>query len=180
MIQTDAAINHGNSGGPLLDLYGNVIGINTAVVRNTGTDVAEGLGFAIPVNTVKAVTSQLLSTGNVPRPYLGVGTRPVSLQLSSYYDLRDANGNLLTSGELVVQVDPGGAAAKAGLQPGDVIMAVDNSPIDDTHPLANALLTHKPGDTVELSVVRDGKALSIKATLGARPVRSGGPVGSGG
>jgi 2-alkenal reductase len=169
MLQTDAAINHGNSGGPLLDLNGNVIGVNTAVVRGTGTDVAEGLGFAIPVNTVKTITTQLLSSGNIPRPYLGVSTRPVSLQLSSYYGLRDPNGNLLNIGELVVQVEQGSPAEKAGLQPGDVILAVDDTNVDDTHPLVNILLLHKPGDTVQLHVVRDGKALEFKAALGTRP-----------
>jgi len=87
MIQTDAAINHGNSGGPLLNLSGQVIGINTAVVRNTGTttggDVAEGLGFAIPVDTARTVSSQLINNGKVARPYLGVSTQAVSKALSS-------------------------------------------------------------------------------------------------
>jgi 2-alkenal reductase len=169
MVQTDAAINHGNSGGPLLDLYGNVIGMNTAVLRGSGPDVAEGLGFAIPVNTVKTVTTELMRTGNIPRPVLGVATRPVSLQMSSYYNLRDPNGNLLANGELVVQVESGSPAEKAGLQPGDVILAVDDTTVDDAHPLVNILLLHKPGDTMHLHVVRDGKALDLKATLGRRP-----------
>src|SRR5687768_16412236 len=94
MIQTDAAINHGNSGGPLLNLSGQVIGINTAVVRGgTGlqSDVAEGLGFAIPANTVKTVSSQLIENGQVRRPFLGVASRPISRMVSSYYDLKDQN-----------------------------------------------------------------------------------------
>jgi len=174
MIQTDAAINHGNSGGPLLDLNGNVIGMNTAVIRDTSaagssTDVAEGLGFAIPANTIKTVTSQLMTIGNVPRPYLGVATQPVSPQLSSYYDLRDPNGSLLDSGELVLQVGQGSPAEGAGIQAGDVIISVDNITIDQTHPLANLLLTHKPSDTVNLTLVRNGQSMTVKVTLGTRP-----------
>ena len=87
----------------------------------------------------------------MPRPYLGIATQPVSIQLSSYYDLRDPNGNLLTSGELVVDVGQGSAAEKAGLQPGDVIMAIDDSTVDDAHPIANILLNHKPGDKLSMS-----------------------------
>ncbi|MEO8289250.1 MAG: trypsin-like peptidase domain-containing protein [Chloroflexota bacterium] len=178
MIQTDAAINHGNSGGPLLDLNGNVIGINTAVIRATGNsgdptgDVAEGLGFSIPVNTVKTITSQLLTEGSVPRPFLGVGSRPVSRSLSSYYDLRDPNGNLIESGALVTDVNPGSAAETAGLQPGDVITAVNKTAIDDTHPLANVLLSFKPGDKVSLSIIRNAKQQTLQATLGTRPPSS--------
>ena len=136
MIQTDAAINHGNSGGPLLDLDGNVIGINTAVITSSGTgggdssgDIAQGLGFAIPANVVKTITSQLLSTGTVPRPYLGVVSRPLSAQIASYYDLRDPSGNLLTNGALIVDVAPDSAAAAAGLQPGDVVTSMNNTTI---------------------------------------------------
>lgn len=174
MVQTDAAINSGNSGGPLFDLNGNVIGMNTAVIRGAGSstssaNVAEGLGFAIPINTVKTVTAQLIQSGNVPRPFLGVATRPISLQISSYYNLRDPNGNLLQNGALVVQVQSGSAADKAGLQPGDVITAINNTTIDDTSPLENVLLTFKPGDTVNIQVVRNGQAITLKATLGTRP-----------
>jgi 2-alkenal reductase len=171
MIQTDAAINHGNSGGPLFDLAGKVIGVNTAVIRSAGQtgDVAEGLGFAIPINTVKSITAQLLSSGEVARPYLGVVTRLVSPELSSYYDLRDQNGNLLENGALVVQVAAGSAAARAGLSAGDVITAIDDNRIDDEHPLLNVLLNFQPGATVNLSVIRNGSAMTLKATLDRRP-----------
>lgn len=174
MIQTDAAINHGNSGGPLLDLTGQVIGINSAVVRSTGSqtqggDVAEGLGFSIPVNTVKAVSSQILQTGSVPRPFLGVGTKPVNRGIASYYDLKDQNGNLITSGALIIEVTKGAAAEKAGLQPGDVIMKIDNYSLDENQPLVSVLTHYKPGDKVTLSVLRAGKLLQVPLTLGTRP-----------
>jgi 2-alkenal reductase len=172
MLQTDAAINHGNSGGPLMDLDGNVIGMNTAVIRGAGGDVAEGLGFAIPVNTVKTITAQLIATGSIPRPYLGIASRRLSLQMAAYYDLRGSDGNLLTHGELVIRVEPGSPGEKAGLQPGDVIIAVGAAAVDDAHPLVNILLQHKPGDTVDLHIVRDGKELTLKATLGTRPVET--------
>jgi len=176
MFQTDAAINHCNSGGPLLNLSGEVIGVNTAVVRNTSSsglstdgDVAEGLGFAIPANTVKSVTTQLIETGKVTRPYLGVVTRPLSAALASYYKLRDENGNLLDKGVLVSDVADNSGAAKAGVEAGDVIQKIDDTVLDDDHPLVNVLMTHKPGDTVTLTIVRSGKTTEVQAKLGVRP-----------
>jgi 2-alkenal reductase len=174
MIQTDAAINHGNSGGPLLNLSGEVVGINTAVVRGTGnglggSDIAEGLGFAIPVNTVKTITAQLFESGRVARPYLGVATQPISLQISSYYDLRNENGELLEGGVLVTEVIGGSGAQRAGLQQGDVILSINDNRIDEDHPLLNALMSFKPGDTVNINIIRNGEPLTLQATLGTRP-----------
>lgn len=172
MIQTDAAINHGNSGGPLLNLSGQVIGINTAVVRGSGVgndgDVAEGLGFAIPVDTVKTVSAQLISNGKVTRPFLGVRTRPVNRVLASYYDLRDESGNLLETGALIESVVKASAAEKAGLQAGEVITTINNIPIDDNHPLVNILTNFQPNDTVTLHVLRNGKARDLQVVLGTR------------
>lgn len=171
MIQTDAAINHGNSGGPLLNLSGQVVGINTAVVRDSGLgsgDIAEGLGFAIPVDTVKAITTQLIANGKVTRPYLGVVTRPVNRSLASYYDLKDENGNLLESGALIESIVRGSAAEKVGLQAGEVILKVNDIILDDAHPLINVLTNFKPGDTVTLRVLSDGKASDLQVKLGTR------------
>jgi 2-alkenal reductase len=172
MIQTDAAINHGNSGGPLLNLSGQVIGINTAVVRGDGGldgDVAEGLGFAIPANTVRSVSSQLIEKGKVARPYLGVATRPVTRQVASYYDLRDENGRLLQTGVMVDEVIKGSAAEEVGIKPGDVILTINEAALDEEHPVANVLTAYAPGDTVEVTVLRNGKRRTFEATLGERP-----------
>lgn len=172
MIQTDAAINHGNSGGPLLNLSGEVIGINTAVVRGTGDgtsgDVAEGLGFAIPVDTVKTVSAQLIGNGKVTRPFLGVRTRPVNRVLASYYDLRDEKGNLLETGALIEGVVSPSVAEQSGLQAGEVILSIDGIVLDETHPLANVLTNFQPNQTVTLRVLNNGTARELQVKLGTR------------
>lgn len=171
MIQTDAAINHGNSGGPLLNLSGQVVGINAAVVRGTtgsSGDVAEGLGFAIPVNTVKTVSDELITNGKVVRPFLGVSSIPVSKAISTYYDLRDENGNLLDTGVLVESVVPGSAAEKGGIQSLDVILQVESYPVDIDHPLLNVLTSFKPGDAITIKLMRNGSRREVRVTLGTR------------
>ncbi len=170
LIQTDAAINHGNSGGPLLNLHGEVIGINTAVVRNTGsgTDVAEGLGFAISVNTVKAITGELVSKGRVARPYLGVDSRPINRAIASYYDLRDENG-VLDQGVVVVSVTANSPADTAGVRAGDVITAINSQALDETNTLANALTHFGITERITLTVVRAGKTQQLPVTLAERP-----------
>jgi 2-alkenal reductase len=170
LIQTDAAINHGNSGGPLLDLQGEVIGINTAVVRASGQgDVAEGLGFAIPVNTVKTITSQLIAQGRVPRPYLGVNTRLVTPAMASYFGLRDESGKLLDHGVVVVSVTPGSPAETVGLRVGDVILDINGQQIDETNVLANILTHFAVNDKVTLTVVRNSQTIKVPVTLTERP-----------
>jgi 2-alkenal reductase len=171
MIQTDAAINHGNSGGPLLNLSGQVVGINAAVVRGTtdsSGDVAEGLGFAIPVNTVKSVSDELIANGKVVRPFLGVSTIPVSKAISTYYDLKDENGNALNTGVLVESVVPGSAAEQAGLQALDVIVQVESYTVDMGNPLINVLTNFKPGDTITIKLIRGGARQEVSVTLGTR------------
>lgn len=163
LIQTDAAINQGNSGGPLIDLQGRIVGINTAIVgRSSSGVVAEGLGFAISVNTVRDVAAQLIATGKVARPSLGIGYEPMTPQMASYYGLS------VSTGILVTDVPSGSAAAQAGLQPGDVIVRIEDNDIDDSNPFLNVLMRFKPGDKVKLLVNRYGQSLTISATLGQR------------
>ena len=164
LIQTDAAINQGNSGGPLIDLRGNVIGINSAIVgrASSGSVVAEGLGFAIAANTVRSVAEQIISTGLVARPYLGIGYEGVTPQLASYYGLSVNRGILVTT---IASKSP---AALAGLQVGDVILRIADQDLDDNNPYLNALMRHHPGEKVALAVNRSGQNLSIEVTLGQR------------
>jgi serine protease Do len=170
LIQTDAAINHGNSGGPLLDLRGDVIGINTAVVRASGQgDVAEGLGFAIPVNTVKTITGQLIAQGKVPRPYLGVNTRQVTPAMASYFGLRDESGALLDHGVVAVSITPGSPAETVGIRVGDVILDINGQRIDETNVLANLLTHFAVNDKVTLTVVRNSQTIKVPVTLTERP-----------
>ncbi len=161
LIQTDAAINQGNSGGPLVNLAGEVIGINTLIVRNTGTGaVAEGLGFAIPVNTAQAVASQLMQKGYFAHPYLGIGYQPISPDIAQVYNLPAQWGVDVT------QVAASSPAKQAGLQRGDIITKVGDVTLDDTHSYLNTLYTYKPGDTVTLTVVRGTQTLTLTVTLG--------------
>lgn len=164
LIQTDAAINNGNSGGPLINTLGQVIGINTLVVRASGDgNVAEGLGFAIPSNLVRDITSQLISKGKIERPFIGITYQDVDPQVASAMNL-GAN-----QGVVVMQIEPGSPASQAGIKEGDVITALDSQKIDADHPLQSILFTHKVGDTVTLTLVRDGKQMQIKLTLALRP-----------
>ncbi len=161
LIQTDAAINHGNSGGPLVDLAGEVIGINTLVVRNSGMgDVAEGLGFAIPVNTAQAVAQQIIQQGYFTRPYMGISFQPVNPTIAARYNLSAQWGVYITD------VASGSPASAAGLQKADIITKVGDVTLDETHSYVNTLFTFKPGDTISLNVMRDGKDTPIQITLG--------------
>jgi S1-C subfamily serine protease len=163
LIQTDAAINQGNSGGPLINSAGQVIGINTAIVRGSQLGaVAEGLGFAIASNTVKEVSEQIIQFGKVRRPYLGVQWVPVDPQVASAYELP------AEFGAYVQEVEPGTAADRAGLKPGDIITAIDGQPIDEDNGFVTVLMRFDPGDEVELTVVRDGREIMVNVTLGTR------------
>jgi S1-C subfamily serine protease len=165
MIQTDAAINPGNSGGPLLDSAGRLIGVNTAIFSPSGAYA--GIGFAIPVDEVNRVVPQLIRNGKITRPGMGVHVAPD--QLSRQHGLK---------GVLVFDVNPGGPAAKAGLQPtrrdddsvvqlGDVIVAVDGRPVRSVNELLDTLEKHNVGDTVPVTVWRDGREQQVMVTLAA-------------
>lgn len=164
LIQTDAAINNGNSGGPLLNSMGQVIGINTLVVRSTNSgNVAEGLGFAIPSNLVRDIANQLITTGSVVHPYLGVNYQQVDPQIAGALNLSTDEGIVVTS------VIRGSPAARAGLQQGDVIVAIDGNKLTQENPLSVVVNKYKVGDTVTLSVLRDTQSLQVKLQLVARP-----------
>lgn len=172
LIQTDAAINHGNSGGPLVNLRGEVIGINTLVVRGNGLsgDQAEGLGFSVPSNTVKHVSDDLIAQGKVEYPYLGISYSMIDADTAAQANLPVQNGALIgpRSPNEPAVVD-GTPAAKAGLRDGDIITAIGGTKLDSNTSLRAALLKHKPGETVQLEVLRDGKTLTVDVTLATRP-----------
>ena len=164
LIQTDTPINQGNSGGPLVNLQGQVIGINVAVLRGSASgDLAEGLGFSIPANTARMVAKQLIETGEVRIPFLGVSYVDLNPQLSLENNLPVA------AGSLIEEVLPRTAAAAAGLRRGDIILAVDDQAVDDAHPLAQLLLQHTVGDEVKLLIVRNEGQLEVDVALGERP-----------
>lgn len=170
-LQTDASINPGNSGGPLFNMHGQVIGINTAIVAE-----GKGIGFAIPVDALKAVLPQLLATGHVERGMLGVRIQPVDPQIAK------ALGLSSPSGALVSEVEPGSPASKAGLHPGDVIVAFDDHPIDDAHELPRLVARKRPGTkvTVEVAGRHGARARTLSAVLGALPTEVGSPPKRGG
>jgi S1-C subfamily serine protease len=172
-IQTDAAINPGNSGGPLLNWHGEVIGINTMIASSVGQSA--GIGFAIPVNTAKAVLNDLVTLGRVRRPALGVRTIPITPELAGQMELT------ADSGLLVVQVVPGGAADRAGLRGGseraylgnipimvggDLIVAIDGQDVRDQQDLSQVMNNHRAGDTVRLTIYRDKKKMDVSVMLG--------------
>jgi len=163
LIQTDAAINHGNSGGPLVNLAGQVIGINTIIVRNTGSsgDVVEGLGFAIPSNAVQAAANQIISSGAVERPFLGIRWQAINPQIAQMYGLP------VEWGVYVSQVQANSPAEAAGIRSGDIITHINDVLLDDQHPYMNALFDYKPGDSVTLTVSRGSQTLLLKVKLGA-------------
>jgi serine protease Do len=164
LIQTDAAINQGNSGGPLVDLAGQVIAINTLIVRSSGSGtVAEGLGFAIPINTASTVAQQLIQNGSITRPYLGVSFQAVSPDIASAYNLP------VQWGAYVTDVAASSPASQAGLQQGDIITSIGGVALDGTHDYVNVLYNYKPGDQVVLVYNRNGKNLQVQVTLGTAP-----------
>jgi 2-alkenal reductase len=161
LLQTDAAINNGNSGGPLVNLAGEVIGVNTLIVRNSssGTTV-EGLGFAIPSSSFKAIAEQLIKTGYVSRPYVGISWQTVTPTLAQRYRLGAQWGVYISA------IQAGSPASDAGLQRGDIITSIGGVAIDESHPYLNILFTFTPGQQVTVEYVRQNQKGSTQLTLG--------------
>jgi len=172
-IQTDAAINPGNSGGPLMNWHGEVIGINTMILANANQSA--GIGFAIPINTAKAVLNDLMTLGRVRRPALGVRTVPISPELA------DEIGLPVDYGLLIIGVVPGGSADEAGLRAGteraylgnipimlggDLIVAIDDQKVEDQQDLTQMMNNHRAGDTVKVTIYRGKKKLDVTVSLG--------------
>ncbi len=172
-IQTDAAINPGNSGGPLMNWHGEVIGINTMILSNSNQSA--GIGFAIPINTAKAVLNDLMTLGRVRRPALGVRTIPISPELA------DEMGLPVDYGLLIVQVIPSGSADQAGLHAGteraylgnipimiggDLIIAIDGQKVEDEQDLSQMMNNHRAGDTVKITIYRGKRKMDVSVALG--------------
>jgi Do/DeqQ family serine protease len=162
-IQTDAAINPGNSGGALVDAEGNLIGINSAIFSKSGG--YQGIGFAIPTSIAKGVLEEIVQHGRPLRGWLGVDAQAVTAELARTLDLKSTDGVLVTA------VARNGPAHKAGVQPGDVIVAIDNKKIGEAREAMLAILSRRPGDKIALTVVRAGKELVLQAIATERPQR---------
>jgi 2-alkenal reductase len=167
LIQTDAAINNGNSGGPLLNARGEIIGINTLVVRGSSSsmDTAQGLGFAVPSTIVRKIAEQIVAYGEVRYPFLGISYGMVTP------DIVESEQLSVKQGAFVSGVTDGGPAQAAGILPGDVILTIDGVRLGETDSLRGVLLRYNPGDTVALTVLRGDKELQFSITLAVRPSR---------
>jgi serine protease Do len=170
-IQTDVAVNPGNSGGPLINLAGEVVGMNSMIYSQTGGYM--GVSFAIPIEVALDVSKQLRAEGKVTRGRLGVRIQPMTRELAQSFKLESPNGALIAS------VDPGSPADKAGLKPGDVVLAFNGQPVDDPNKLPRLVAATKPGASATLKIWRDGKAEDVKFTAAelvaeAKPAKPGG------
>jgi len=163
-IQTDAAINFGNSGGPLVNMGGDVVGVNTAI-----SSVGQGIGFAVPISTAKQIMDQLKTKGKVSRGYLGITLGQVPPDLQEAWNLPSDKG------ALVQEVLPGLPAAVAGMQKGDIIVAVDGKRIDGNDEVVRMISAKDPGATVKITVLRNAKEVTLTAKLADRPLRGGTP-----
>jgi S1-C subfamily serine protease len=181
VIQTDASINSGNSGGPLLNAMGRVIGVNTAIATgNTGERGNIGIGFSVPINTVRDVAAQLIDAGRVEHAFLGVGAQPVDADVAKLFNLP------VSRGLLVARVFLGSGAQKAGLRPGptevvvagqsyriggDIVVKVDGRPVSEPEDLRDVLAGRKPGDKVSIEAYRGTEKRSFDVTLGQQPAQ---------
>jgi serine protease Do len=168
-IQTDAAVNPGNSGGALVNIRGEVVGINTAIVSSTGGNV--GIGFAIPSNMAKSVMDSLVKKGKVVRGWLGVAIQAVTPELGKQFGVKDGKGALI--GDVVED----GPSSKAGVLAGDIIIEFDGKSVSDPTGLRNAVAALPPGKTVKIKILRDGKELTIDVTISEQPDQAQGAMG---
>lgn len=165
-IQTDAAINHGNSGGPLVDAEGRLVGINTWIASESGGNV--GVGFAVPSNLARLVMERLIKDGKVTRGYLGIAPQDITPGLQQEFNLSTQNG------ALVGDVFPGTPAEKAGIKPGDVITAFNGADVSDAHGLQLAVSQCEPGSPANVKLIRDGVTKNVSVTLATLPGQAGG------
>ena len=161
-IQTDAAINQGNSGGALIDTSGSLVGINTAILSQSGGSI--GIGFAIPVSIAKQVMEQLIATGTVIRGWIGVELQEITPELAESFKLSS------TAGVLVAGVQRGSPADHAGMKPGDIVVAVDGKPVPDPDTMRNLIVALAPGQRTTLSLKRGDKKLELHLKVGKRPI----------
>jgi serine protease Do len=164
-IQTDAAINPGNSGGPLVDARGEVIGINTFLISPSGS--FSGMGFAIPTQIVRPTVDTLIKSGKVSHGYMGVGISDVTPENSKFFNVKKAEGAVVT------QVEPNSPASKAGLKTGDVITELDGKPVNDSGELQVEVGQKAPGTKISLGIIRDGKTENVPVTLDAMGIHNG-------
>lgn len=160
-IQTDAAINPGNSGGALIDANGNLLGINTAIYSRSGGSL--GIGFAIPVNTVKSVMNAIIKNGHVVRGYIGVEPQDITPELAESFGLKKTNGAIIAG------VLKGGPADKAGMQPGDVLVSIEGKAIADMADMMNQIAQLAPGHKAKMLVFRRNQESNLNVTVGTRP-----------
>lgn len=160
LIQTDAAINSGNSGGPLLNLSGEVVGINTAVATN-----AENIGFSIPINNIKKAIKEVEKTGKISYPFLGVNHTIINDRIKEEYNLSVNYGALIIKDDNGISVVPGSAADEGGLQENDIILEIDGKKITEENTLSKVILSYEVGDKIKLKVLRKGKQKFLEVVL---------------
>ncbi len=163
LIQTDAAINPGNSGGPLVNLQAEVVGINTVVAAAANGQGVEGIGFATSIDTARDIADQLVASGRAVHPYLGVQYVSLNPALAARLNLSEQRG------AYVLAVDANSPAERANLARGDVIVSADDQPLESESSLARTIEQHRPGDTIPLTIVRDGRRLTVQVTLAQAP-----------
>ena len=160
-IQIDAPINRGNSGGPSFDIYGRVVGVNTAIFSPSGGSV--GIGFAIPADVVDSITSQLITGGKITRGYIGANIQPFTADMAEAQGLGDQRG------AIVAALIPGGPAERGGLRPGDIVTSVNGAPVKNSAELTREVAKGHPGDVLKLNVIRDSARINVDVKSGTRP-----------